>query len=499
MRSRLGLAVALLALATPGFAGRWDFLPWVDGDHEGFRDEGTPIDMRLHLKVGGDSHEVDDSAQGLDEARAILARVFPGTDRDGNTRLDESQVYQLLQELLEDGGNHGEALRIAGLNRRKYFDVNLVLDDHTEPLTPGAVLDVPKRCRFWVLGCTSSYTVKEGDTVASVAEEYGLSEDELRERNKRQLEIHPHARHEGNIRAVYMGEAGLGNRSDDFGTFLHELGHVGDETSCGAGYGPDGSHRMSEILPPASAFTEGWAQYQAAHRDPRRQGILAAPPALTLEVEAAAEEDEDAGPARYVTVEDGDRTLNDYLGNEARVGSILAALEELPPGREGVEAVFLETREDCRSIAVIVGAFLGAHPELATEVEGLLREWTDDVGSDRDYQLLMAGILPRCLSPRDLPRSRDYQPGSTVASGRSTGGAIGSLGKAAGKVFGTAGMAGGAGKGRPEGAEVTGGSFGGSGGLFGITPASSAAMEEAPPPEPERRAPVVLDLTRCDS
>lgn len=487
MRNRPWILAASYCLAsTVASAAPWDFLPWFGGD--GLRDQGTPIDMRIHLRVGDETYQVQDSREGLAEAEEIMVRVFPGTARDGSSRMESSQVYALLEELLTEETNHAEALRVAGLNRREHFEVNLVLDDHTDPLTPGQVLSVPRRCRFLVFGCKDSYRVREGDTIESVAEEFGLSEDELRRKNRRKLDIHPHARHEGGVRAVYMGEAGLGKRSDDFDTFMHELGHVGDETSCGAGYGPDGGHRMSEILPPTSAFTEGWAQYQAAHLPGRRRSILADPPELSLETEVS--EDEEGSSPDYVTVLEGDRTLNDYLANEARVGSILTALDALPPGREGVEAVFLETREDCRSIASIVGAYLEEHPELADEVRELLREWTDDVGDARDYEQLMAGILPRCQDPKKLPRSREYtpSPGARAADAaerrsRSGRGAAGRARPAApgGSSTGRGGLIGGL-----------------AGGLFGIGPPAPRSSDQSEP-RPSRTPPPAAPLARCDS
>lgn len=482
MRSRIWLAATLLTLTTgAASAAPWDILPWFGGD--GHRDAGTPIDMKLYLRVGGEGYEIPDSEAGLAEAEEIMARVFPGEARDGTSRMESSQVYQMLEELLTSDTNHAEALRVAGLNRADSFDVNLVLDDHTKPLTPGAVLTVPRRCRLVVLGCTETYTVREGDSLESVAEAFGISEEELRDKNKRALQIHPHARRENGNKAVYMGEAGLGRRSDDFDTFMHELGHVGDETSCGAGYGPDGSHRMSEILPPSSAFTEGWAQYQAAHLPGRRQGILADPPELSLETEVT--DDEGEAEAEYVTVELEDRTLNDYLGNEARVGSILTALDALAPGREGVEAVFLETREDCRSVASIVGAYVEEHPELTDDVRRILRDWTDDVGSEREYEQVLAGILPRCLAPRDLPRSREYTPGAaarqtTIAPPAETkGGSVHILRRVA-----------------PIGTSVAGGAA--TGGLFGLGVAREVA-EALPVSALPFPLPTPALLSGCDS
>ena len=494
MRSRIGLTAALLALATATApAAPWDILPWFGSD--GQRDEDTPIDMKLYLRVGGEAYEIEDDEGGLEEAQEIMARVFPGMARDGSARMESSQVYGMLEELLTDETNHGEALRVAGLNRREHFDVNLILDDHTEPLQPGTVLEVPKRCKWWKFGCKDTYTVKDGDTVESVAEEFGLAEDELRRRNKRRLDIHPHARHEGDIRAVYMGEAGLGKRSDDFYTFMHELGHVGDETKCGAGYGPDGAHRMSEILAPASAFTEGWAQYQAAHLPGRRQRILEDPPQLYLEVETAVDaaepsDEEDEDDTQYVMVVPRDRTLNDYLGNEARVGSILRALDTLPPGREAVEAAFLEAREDCRSLATVVGAYVAAHPEQADAVREILREWTDEVGTPREYEQVLAGILPRCLAPRDLPRDRDYEPSEGTTLGELAGGDR-ERGRTTSLLESSAEQ--------PQGGHALGGG-GAIGGLFGIGPTGAPRTTNDDLAPPDRAAVVVSSLFgECDS
>jgi hypothetical protein len=495
MKIRYLLATLLVTLApAPTAAAPWDFLPWFGND--GLRDEGTPIDMKIFLRVGDESYEVEDSEDGLSEAEEIFARVFPGEARDGSPRAEASQVHQLLQELLSVDENHAEALRVAGLNRREHFDVNLVLDDHTDPLTPGAVLDVPKHCRFLVFGCKDTYTVKDGDTIESVSEEYGLSEDELRKRNKRNLDIHPHARHEGDFRAVYMGEAGLGKRSDDFDTFMHELGHVGDETSCNAGYGPDGSHRMSEILAPATAFTEGWAQYQAAHLPGRRQRVLADPPGLELETEAS--DDDGESESRYVTVEASDRTLNDYLGNQARVGSILTAMDQLAPGREAVEAVFLETREDCRSLASVVGAYVQAHPNQADAVREILKEWTDDVGTALDYEQVLAGILPRCLGPKELPRSRDYDPSSERSSG-SRASSVRAMGRAIGRALGGRTSRKDRGPVRAESTQGLPASGGSVGGMFGLGDPLPETVDENLPAPGLPPVDEALVLGGCDS
>ncbi|MBM3267194.1 MAG: hypothetical protein FJZ01_06035 [Candidatus Sericytochromatia bacterium] len=119
-------------------------------------------------------------------------------------------------------------------------------------------------------------------------------------------------------------EAGIRN------LLAHEYAHTQDDAAgVKDGYGRDGEHKTHEIIAPAAAMAEGWANYQGLRFDPLRRHLL-----VPLEASGLLRVKEDAGQAgkyRWHPL----NSLDDDLANEMWVARTLARLEGEIPGGPG--------------------------------------------------------------------------------------------------------------------------------------------------------------------
>lgn len=355
------------------------------------------IDMVFRLEVGDTPYEIPLDAEGAERAEELLTAVFPGTERDGSPSFTDTGTWQLLDSL-GDEGFQDEFERVASFSNGQRFFITVIVDDAPTTLQPGAELNVPG----------GTYEVQEGDTFASIAEAHGLDQRDLLDLNDRRFRIGAAAHYNSDgTRDVRFGESRIlrdGTLESFHGTLLHEVGHVADTSRCALEYGPDGSHYFHEIMTPATAFTEGWANYVGAHVPGRYERNVRTPPDLQIE-----------GPTAggYHLIEPEDLTANDHFSNEANVGRILLAMEEtLPGGRTAVEQAFQDSNgEDCRSVALLIEAYVKRHPDSADGIRAILDEVTGERLDDRGFERILKGDLPRGLDSDDLPRSRNYKPG----------------------------------------------------------------------------------------
>lgn len=358
----LGVALALLtaadSLAAPGLAVRVPavFTRWAR------RAADRPIRLELVLELAGTRHPVGLDEAGFRAAERVLAWAFPGEDAAGVPAWTTSGAFAVMEEL-SDPAFEAEFVRIADLSRRAVFRVLVVLDD--DPERP----------------VTAAVHTRDG------------------------------------VREIRFGENRIqrdGALESFLPVLLHEVGHVADDTGCRLDYGPDGAHYSYEILNPGAAFKEGWGDYLGAKLPGAMRGFVEAPRPLAIEGSVGGQ----GRAGVYLTLEPGDRTLNDLLSNEAWVARILLDLEGLAPGRAGVERVFVATnRDDCRHLAGFLAAWLATYPDTREAVSSLLATRFGEVSDDADRAAVMAGRLLDGLEADELPRPRDYRPGVQAGPG----------------------------------------------------------------------------------
>lgn len=199
-------------------------------------------------------------------------------------------------------------------------------------------------------------------------------------------------------------------------TLLHELGHAGDDAACpmppGENYGPDGEHFGNEMLPPATAFTEGWADYVAT-----RAGLLSVQlPALPeadasslfmVFLEAAAMPGAAPVPGGVPPLA-GANVPSTWVDRVAVENGVMAVLLQVEArvGWPAIKAAFRATQgEGCRTLATFLGA-LGADPVLRPQVVAGAQVGLGLPAPHPGVAALVAGQLPGCMSATEMPRRR---------------------------------------------------------------------------------------------
>lgn len=390
---------------------------------------------------------------------ALERRLMQRLSLESPAEVRETSTWKVF-EILADPDFQDEFTRVASLSDRAVFAVVIVIDDHPDLLTPGEVLQLPLRdmpCDREVLGISSpwlcvpenmvrssTHRVQEGDTLDSIARQYGVSVEAIQKENNelifRRFDIHPHANPlgflkknrwqsilgsqinlPGPVSSIILGEYGLerryqGRAESIQSTLLHEVGHIADRNACAdvqaltfLDYGPDGKHYYSEILDPYAAFKEGWADYVATHIEGRARDRAEDPPRdLHLEVRGAEGLPFDQ---RYQSIPADELTAKDLVSNELYVARLLLGLESLSLGRDAVEQAFQRTqRWPCRHIGRIfkaLGQVYGGRlaQEKAAMVEAV-QAASFDILDEADVETLLEGKLPGGLGPTEDPRPR---------------------------------------------------------------------------------------------
>lgn len=259
--------------------------------------------------------------------------------------------------------------------------------------------------------------------------------------------VWPHVTKVKKLPTMRLGETGwTGDNSKEViaATLLHEAGHMGDGSSCkGLGYGPDGKHRIGEVIAPSGAFAEGWGQYTQL-RDKKASDFTDSYLKKKYKriVEGGTELAWENTDKTYVDLDAGDLTLWDFVSNEAYVGGVLIALDQ---GGKNRERVFRSMRVDnavaCRTLADFTVSYVAlaklqkwesmnagdpwaameklsegmkdpavvaAGQAARTELEGVLKKLAGNVGTQADYDLLLSGKLASGMERHTRPRSGDY-------------------------------------------------------------------------------------------
>lgn len=238
---------------------------------------------------------------------------------------------------------------------------------------------------------------------------------------------------------IRMGETAMleEDRTTRLATFVHEVGHASDPDLCEGGYaeGPDEQHYSAEVVSPAMAFQEGFANYLGAHVPGSELAREAAAPPAQLVVElpkkgrrpAWVKEVDDDG---HGVIPEAALAARHFLANETWVAALLTRLEALPPGRDGVDRAYLATTQvPCRHLGTMLAAYVVAFPDHRSAVEGLLAGIR--VG-DRPLlagatlaALLERGALPDGLEGGDGPRVDLAPPPPARAPAAPAGGLFG--------------------------------------------------------------------------
>ena len=191
------------------------------------------------------------------------------------------------------------------------------------------------------------------------------------------------------------------------GVLMHEAAHLGDGiTPCRLEherYGPDRSHYLHEVITPAAAFQEGWANFVSSWLvGSRLRDQVALPPAeLFLETNE---------PGRYTRLGADQLRLGDLVSNEVYVAAVLQALAQ-SLGLEAVsEAMKALPVTECPTLADLLLALKLARPNDGPAV--LKAVWNATRGRGETYELgrLLDGHLPDSRRGDSLLRVRPAPP-----------------------------------------------------------------------------------------
>jgi hypothetical protein len=213
------------------------------------------------------------------------------------------------------------------------------------------------------------------------------------------------------LKLTHQGVQDLSARDLVAFSVLHELAHTNDAHSCSRAlaerYGPDLCHIDLEVLSPAAAFSEGWADYQAGHRVSQAQLRLRRfPRAARIEIAKIW-----PGTGGYRWIMPWELTPSDLLATQEGVTRVLLDLERhLPGGRTTLESAFASRPAgDCQHLGDLL-ARLPPHSKNQTALEHSLRVAVGTLTTPALAAILLAGKLPRREEATRPPRSRDYQP-----------------------------------------------------------------------------------------
>ena len=167
----------------------------------------------------------------------------------------QSNYWQTRKQLSKD---NKFTRYIHSLQETRNKDVNVMVHyDDPKRLIPGETFtNYDSATSSW-----KTYTVNKGDSVAVVAQNLNLSEDDFIKNNTSRFNIHPHARWSNST--VHLSETRPLSKKDLRGLLAHEVTHTVDGT-CGVGnyeMGPDGKHYIDEYTNRSTAWQEGLADY----------------------------------------------------------------------------------------------------------------------------------------------------------------------------------------------------------------------------------------------
>ncbi len=210
--------------------------------------------------------------------------------------------------------------------------------------------------------------------------------------------------------AVWIGEDGLALAGHIPWTLLHEMGHTVDRSSSTSdAYGPDGMHYLDEVLTPAAAMMEGWADFVAhgmlappAAEGANPDGPYAAPISLRIETESA-------GVYEWIDPRDA-RPEHFLLANEDTIAAVLLSMARLAPGREAVMTAFQATQDRSpRTLPDLLRAYLQSNPGTRSDLAGILERSSFARVPEDVLETLLSGRLPGGVDPDRLPLSRAYR------------------------------------------------------------------------------------------
>lgn len=191
------------------------------------------------------------------------------------------------------------------------------------------------------------------------------------------------------------------------GVLMHEAAHLGDGiTPCRLEherYGPDRSHYLHEVITPAAAFQEGWANFVSAWLVGSRLRDQVARPPSELFLESKE-------PGRYGRLRAEELQLGDLVSNEVYVAAVLQALAQELGLAVVAEAMKALPVTECPTLADLLLALKLARPQDGARVLRAVWSATRGRGNTYDFGRLMAGHLPESRRGDELLRQRPEPP-----------------------------------------------------------------------------------------
>ena len=303
-------------------------------------------------------------------------------------------------------------------------DVHLRLADGAEELASGNRLAIRDGD-----GNHLEVVLDGSKTIDEIAAEHRTTRDEILALNFASVEVWPHCQAAACTEQVHgrpqlvaqlrLGEKALesGDPSfdDAWGTMLHEAAHASDDSPAPESdyrYGRDGTHYLTEIVSPAAAFTEGWAEFVPAVLAPANtghiiSGVVAAEPPASFYIERdIAPGGEGAG---YDQRPRAELTPSQLLANERVVSRVLYRTKDVVGGLAPMGQAFRATnsvrgRHIGSYMSHLARQELGQgewgnarHPELwGRRLQGLVEALVVEVAltPEAAWRLLRTGALP---------------------------------------------------------------------------------------------------------
>ena len=413
-----------------------------------------------HFACGGGHGEAGRVVQCLESMRqAVPAAVPPLLVQEAGKQA--SLTYRLATRLVTDPQARRDLATIGGWGRSRVVDVHLRLADAAEELGVGSRLKVDDG-----EGTRHDLELDGTKTLDEIAAEYHTTRDAILALNFTTVEVWPHCQAGACTEQVHgrpqvVAELRLGEKAledsdrsfdDAWGTMLHEAAHASDDSPAPEAnyrYGRDGTHYLTEILSPAAAFTEGWAEFVPATLAPENTGYIItgvvspeAPTSFLIEqdVEPGAE------GAGYDEHERASLSASQLLANERVVSRVLYKTKDAVGGLEPMGQAFRSTNSlRGRHIASYMSQLArqvlepgewgnARHPELwGAALRGMIRALVDEAGLTPElaWRLLRSGELPdgraagAAPGPVALPVVVTPPPPEEGSGGSSGGGILG--------------------------------------------------------------------------
>ena len=260
---------------------------------------GDGATRKVYIDIVGEKHLLH--GDGRDEQ---LLRALYGPDwkesvafRTASAVQSNSQIGERLDEL--------QAIRS---NPEMVF--NIVYN-------PSSKINVGETLDFYASGEWIEHVVSEGDTVESIAAQYGLSVHDLRNFNRHRFEEGAAAQCSSNNIVIPA------NHSDSLGgplngVIIHEAAHLSDSMINGfkhGDYGKELGHEINEVTTERGAWIEGWSEYNQALVDERTRSDIQSGAGILFRDH----------PSAFSAIPEA--THEDFLSKEGTIANILLKID----------------------------------------------------------------------------------------------------------------------------------------------------------------------------